>query len=101
MGHSRAMGEVMRNGLSLWRWNRWFQVRVVWRWRHRGSWPTPKDIDRMSTDEREAWFKSIGLDESIDAALREDEEERDQDRAEPTVSTAQAGVAGRRDASRT
>ena len=84
------MGEVMRNGLSLWRWNRWFRVRVIGRYKMRNFWPSPDDIDRMSTEEREAWFKSIGLDESIDAALREDEEERDQDRAVATVSAEEA-----------
>lgn len=69
------MGEVRRNGLSHWRWNRWFQVRLLRRWELRHFWPIPGDIEGMTEAEREAWFGSIGLDEMIAAAVREWEEE--------------------------
>lgn len=76
----RPMAEIMRNGLSLWRWNRWFQVRVIRRWHLRHRWPKPRDIERMTDAEREAWFESIGLDERIAVAVHEWEKERDQRR---------------------
>jgi hypothetical protein len=90
MGHWRAMGEVMRNGLSLWRWNRWFRVRFIRRWQMRGFWPRPRDLDRMTREELEAFFRSVGLDESIDAALQEIEAERDQNLVVASVSAEEA-----------
>ncbi len=84
------MGEVLRNGLSLWRWKRWVQVRVLGRWQLRHFWPSPADIERMTTEERETWFKSIGLDESIARALEEIEETRDQGLVVAAVSSEEA-----------
>lgn len=83
------MAEMRRNGLSLWRWNRWFRVRVIYRYKMRNFWPSPGDIDRMSTDEREAWFTSIGLDEQIAAAKADYLRETTEDGAQSPARVGQ------------
>ena len=37
----------------------------------RKRWPAPDEIDRMTFDEREAWFGSLHVDERIASALAE------------------------------
>jgi hypothetical protein len=89
------MGEVMRNGISPWRWNRWFRVRVIRRWQLRNFWPGPNDLEQMTPDALESYFMSIGLDEQIAAAMAEYRSETDQDPENSPIPAAQARASGR------
>jgi hypothetical protein len=73
-----------------------FRVR---RWaRLRTLWPKAEDLDRMSPEERDRYFRSIGLYERSEAALAEYREAQDQRRLGSRVHASETGDPGRREA---
>jgi hypothetical protein len=67
------------------------------RWfKYRGRWPMPEDFDRMSPEQLDRYFRSIGLDEGSAAAMAEYRGAQGQSRMDANVSASQASHVDRR-----